>query len=546
MDQIHPTLETPPTGHPPRLNQKQALRPAPSRLATGLLIALTLTGTAWHTTASAAPSEQPVRPQPGAPAAGSLVADQYIVTFSVAGRANPAASARQLAVAFGGQVRHVYQHAFVGATLKIPAVAARNLARHPLVAAVEPDRVATIGQTLTTQPSATFGLDRVNQRALPLDGAYSYGTTASASRVYVVDTGILSTHVEFNGRVLGGYTAIGDGWGTTDCNGHGTHVAGTAAGTTYGVAKQAQLIPVRVLGCDGSGSYSGVIAGVDWIAANAGAGAVANLSLGGPTSTALDSAITNLVGRGVVVVVAAGNSNADACQSSPARVPAAITVGATTSSDSRASYSNFGSCVDLFAPGSGIVSAWFTSNTATASLNGTSMASPHVAGVAALVRTLNPGATAADVTTLIKQGATSGVVASAGTGSPNLMLYALVSLAPAPSTPVALAGFTSSTATVRKGKTVTWTWDLSARVYDPSGSRTGLSGVTITGVVDAAGRRTVVSCVTDSTSACRMPRQSFDAKTVASATWTVQTLAGSGYVYKPESNTATTIGVTRP
>jgi hypothetical protein len=220
-----------------------------------------------------------------------------------------------------------------------------------------------------------------------------------------------------------GYTAIADGRGTTDCNGHGTHVAGTAAGAIYGVAKRATVIPVRVLGCNGSGTNSGVIAGVDWVTANHVKPAVANMSLGGAASSALDTAVNNSINRGVTYAVAAGNSSAVACNYSPARVANALTVGATTSADGRSSFSNYGTCLDIFAPGSSITSAWYTGNSATASLNGTSMASPHVAGAAALYLQTNPGAAPSTVRTALVNAATSGRVSNAGTGSPNLLLY---------------------------------------------------------------------------------------------------------------------------
>ncbi|MEX7509342.1 S8 family peptidase, partial [Acinetobacter baumannii] len=235
----------------------------------------------------------------------------------------------------------------------------------------------------TTQSNPDWGLDRIDQKALPLNSAYSYLQTGSGTTAYIVDTGILSSHQEFSGRVLSGYTAISDGNGTTDCNGHGTHVAGTVGGTTYGVAKNVNLVPIRILGCDGSGASSNVIAGLDWILKNGKKPAVVNMSLGGATSSSLDSAVENLFNNGYVMVVAAGNSNTDACSSSPARVSKAITVAATDNTDTRASYSNYGSCVDIFAPGSQINSSWIGSNTATKILNGTSMATPHVAGVVA-------------------------------------------------------------------------------------------------------------------------------------------------------------------
>jgi serine protease len=242
-------------------------------------------------------------------------------------------------------------------------------------------------------------------------------------RAYVIDTGILAAHADFGGRVGAGFTAINDGRGSNDCNGHGTHVAGTVGGNTWGIAKGVQLFGVRVLGCTGSGSNSGVIAGVDWVTANHVKPAVANMSLGGGASSALDTAVNNSIAAGVFYAVAAGNDNANACNYSPARAANAMTVGSTTSTDARSSFSNFGTCVDIFAPGSSITSAWYTSNSATNTISGTSMASPHVAGVAALYLAGNTTASPSAVTTAINNNATLNKVTSAGTGSPNRLLY---------------------------------------------------------------------------------------------------------------------------
>ena len=322
----------------------------------------------------------------------------------------------------GGGVAHVYQYALKGFSVDLTDAQAARLARHPLVQSVEPDVEV---QLLATQSPATWGLDRIYQRDLPLSGSYTYNQTGSGVHMYVIDTGVLGSHNEFSGRMGNGYTAISDGRGTTDCNGHGTHVAGTTGGTTYGVAKQVTIHPVRVLGCTGSGSNSGVIAGVDWVTANHVKPAVANMSLGGGASTALDNAVQSSIAAGVSYAVAAGNSNANACNSSPARAPNAVTVGATTSTDARSSFSNFGSCVDVFAPGSSITSAWYTSATATNTISGTSMASPHVAGALALYLQTNPGASPAAAASAITGNATPNKVTSPGSGSPNRLLYSI-------------------------------------------------------------------------------------------------------------------------
>lgn len=330
------------------------------------------------------------------------------------------ARAAERARGLGARVLHTYDASIAGYAAELTPSQLAQVRRDPAVAYVEADQVVSVADT---QSPATWGLDRIDQRNRPLDNSYTYGPTGLGVKAYVVDTGVLASHAEFSGRLAAGYTAINDGRGTSDCNGHGTHVAGTVAGTTYGVAKRATVVPVRVLGCNGSGTNSGVIAGIDWVAANATAPAVANMSLGGGASQATDDAVQRAVSRGVTMVVAAGNENQNACNVSPARAVNAITVGSTTSTDARSSFSNFGTCVDVFAPGSSITSAWWTGSTATNTISGTSMASPHVAGVAALYLQTNPGASPATVTSSVVGASTSGLVTSAGTGSPNRLLY---------------------------------------------------------------------------------------------------------------------------
>ncbi len=372
------------------------------------------------------------------------IPNQYIVVLDDQQVAAPEVPglAQALAGQHGGRVRFVYQHALRGFALDISARGAAALARNPRVRYVEQDAVMEI---VDTQTNATWGLDRIDQRDRPLDGTYVYNTTAAGVHAYIIDTGIRRTHVEFGGRVsASGYTAISDGNGTNDCNGHGTHVSGTVGGATYGVAKGVTLHAVRVLDCSGSGTTSGVIAGVNWVTSNKVLPAVANMSLGGGASTALDDAVRNSVASGVTYAIAAGNSNTDACTTSPARVSQALTVGSSTSGDARSSFSNYGTCVDLFAPGSSITSAWYSSDTATNTISGTSMASPHVAGVAALYLATDPGASPSTVHAAVVNNATTGRLTSIGTGSPNRLLYSIFGGTPVDTPPV--ASFTYSCA----------------------------------------------------------------------------------------------------
>src|SRR5215813_7752771 len=328
--------------------------------------------------------------------------------------------AEEMATRHSGKVEHVFKNALNGFSMEMSEKDAEALSQDYRVKFVEEDGMM---YATTTQTNPPWGLDRIDQRNLPFSASYSYNWTGSGVRVYVIDTGIRTTHTQFGGRASNVFDALCGN--SADCNGHGTHVSSTVGGSTYGVAKSALLRGVRVLDCNGSGSTSGVISGVDWVTANHISPAVANMSLGGGVSSALDTAVNNLSNSGVPIAVAAGNSNANACNSSPARAANAITVGSTTTSDGRSSFSNFGTCLDIFAPGSGILSAWFSSNTATATLSGTSMASPHVAGVAALYKQFSPGASATTTRNAIVNGSTTNHVTNAGSGSPNRLLYSL-------------------------------------------------------------------------------------------------------------------------
>ncbi len=350
-----------------------------------------------------------------------LVPNEYIVILRDAKRSDLNGAVAEVA-AHGGKLLARYDAVYRGYAARLDADALLAVRQNPEVLLVQPNGIVTISATQSPTPS--WGLDRIDQRNLPLNNSFTYANDGAGVHEYTIDTGILLTHNDFTGRVGNGFDAITSGGTANDCNGHGTHVTGTAAGTTYGIAKKATVHPVRVLNCAGSGTFAQVINGMNWVTANRIQPAVANMSLGGSKDVATNLAADSMVRKGnVALAVASGNNSANACNSSPASAPLPLTVNATTIADARASFSNFGTCTDLFAPGVNITSDWIGGNNATNTISGTSMATPHVTGALALYRAANPSSTAEQIFTMLLADATPNVVTNPGTGSPNKLLY---------------------------------------------------------------------------------------------------------------------------
>jgi subtilisin family serine protease len=465
-------------------------RHSPWLLALVLLQAAIMTGCSKRVSQVTAPEPSGAAQRVPVLARAGGVPDAYIVVFrnevtDVDGEI------QRIGQQFGISASYRYHYAIKGFAARMAPAAVEALRNNPAIQYIEQDQIA---HAVATQPNPTWGLDRVDQRSLPLSNSYTYNQTGAGVKVYIIDTGIRFTHVEFGGRAATGYDAINIGGTAADDNGHGTHVSGTVGGTTYGVAKTVSLVAVKVLNSGGSGSYSQVIAGVDWVTGDHTSGpAAANMSLGGPVSTALDDAVRASIADGVTYCVSAGNSAANVSTQSPADVAEAITVAASSISDAWASFSNFGAGVDIIAPGVSITSSWNTTDNATNTISGTSMASPHVTGAAALYLETNPGASPATVASALVANGTSGAISGVPSGTVNLLLYTLLGAPPPPGPPPppTLSSPANGARNVSRSPTLAWNASTGATSYrvqvstDPAFSTTvfdqsGISGTSVT------------------------------------------------------------------
>ena len=477
---------------------------------TGVLAACVDGSTPVPTSAPRALSPQPATSFARA-SGGDPIPGEYIVRFRDA-EPDVDGRVRSLSSRIDGSVERTYRSAIKGIYVrKMSAAAAAALRNDPNVVSVEQNMTVSLS---ATQTGATWGLDRVDQRALPLNTTYSYSGDGSGVTVYIIDTGINYTHNEYNGRASFGVDEIVPSTNGQDCNGHGSHVSGTVGGTTYGVAKNVKLVAVRVLDCSGNGTTATVIAGVEWVTAHRTLPAAANVSLGGSFSSTVNAAVTNSIASGVVYGVAAGNSGGNACNESPSSTPNAITVGATNINDGWASFSNFGSCVDINAPGVSITSAWIGSNSTTNTISGTSMATPHVVGAAALYLQANPTATPAQVASALTTNATPSKITNIGTGTPNLLLYTgfLVAAPPVARFTQSCAAlgcsFDASTSTALAGASYDWTFGDNTTGTGKTASHTyassGTYSVKLT-VTDANGSNSVTKQVVVSSASNQAP-----------------------------------------
>src|SRR6266540_874438 len=493
-------------------------------LACGLAAAtVTALGGLAATPASAATGN--ILSVPGA----RTVPGSYVVILkdNVTARSATPQTATALTQQYGGTVRSTWTAALHGFSARMSEAQARRLAADPRVSYVQADAEVHALATQTNPPS--WGLDRIDQRNLPLDNSYTYATTAGNVHAYIIDTGIRITHTTFGGRATFDHNSVDTN--NTDCNGHGTHVAGTVGGSQYGVAKGVALVAVKVLNCQGSGTTAQVADGINWVAGNAVKPAVANMSLGGGVNTTLDNAVSNAINMGVTFAIASGNSNADACNFSPARVAAAITVNATDINDARASFSNFGTCTDIFAPGVNITSSWNTSDTATNTISGTSMATPHVAGAAALWLADHPGDTPAQVATGLINASTPNKVTNPGSGSPNRLLYTQFG-APSgvtvtnPGSRTGTVGVATSLQMSATGGTPPYTWSASGL---PPGLSISSSSGLISGTPTTAGSYSVTVTARDTANVSGSTSFSWTINTTGGCTGAGQKLVNPGF-----------------